>query len=273
MRPWTMPLLLCAFAAGAQSDTLTVLTYNIRYDNQADGPDRWDLRKEALAGVVKDVRPALIGLQEALVHQLTYLDAQWPGHARFGVGREDGDRQGEFSPIYYDTARFALAGGTTLWLSPTPDTVSKGWDAACERIATWAVLRDRVKGDSIVVVNTHWDHVGSEARLRSAELLLGRIHPVLVQGTDVLLMGDLNAIPDDPALRVLDQLLLNACPEEQGATGTYNGFGRQPPPLPRIDHVLITPTRWRIVGYAVPHPLVNGREVSDHYPLVVTLTR
>jgi endonuclease/exonuclease/phosphatase family metal-dependent hydrolase len=115
--------------------------------------------------------------------------------------------------------------------------------------------------------------VGSEARLRSAELLLGRIHSVLVQGTDVLLMGDLNAMPDDPALRVLDQLLLNACPEEQGATGTYNGFGRQPPPLPRIDHVLITPTRWRIVGYAVPHPLVNGREVSDHYPLVVTLTR
>ena len=101
MRPWTMPLLLCAFAAGAQSDTLTVVTYNIRYDNQADGPDRWDLRKEALAGVVKDVRPALIGLQEGLAHQLTYLDAQWPGHARFGVGREDGDRQGEFSPIYY----------------------------------------------------------------------------------------------------------------------------------------------------------------------------
>lgn len=273
MRAWSLPLLLCAFTAGAQPDTITVVTYNIRYDNPDDGPDRWDLRKEALSGLVSGLRPSIIGLQEGLAHQLTYLDAQWPGHARFGVGREDGDRRGEFSPIYYDTARFELAEGRTFWLSPTPDTVSKGWDAACERIATWALLRDRVRGDSLLVVNTHWDHVGSEARLRSAELLLGLIHPLLVQGKDVLLMGDLNATPDDAALRVLDQLLLNACPDQQADQGTYNGFGRQQPPLPRIDHVLITPTRWRVVGYAVPKPLVNGRQVSDHFPVVVTLTR
>ncbi|MBL8000815.1 MAG: endonuclease/exonuclease/phosphatase family protein [Flavobacteriales bacterium] len=265
--------LLVSGACQAQRDTVTVVSYNIRYDTPQDGADRWDHRKEALALFVREQRPAVIGLQEVLANQLSDLDTRWPGHARFGVGRDDGNAAGEHSPIYYDTARFALAEGRTLWLSPTPDSVSRGWDAACVRIATWAVLRDRQRGDSIWVVNTHWDHVGVEARRNSAALLLERLHPVLVAGKDVLLMGDLNATVEETSVRTLGQFLLSTCPDNRSAEGTYNGFGTVEPPLPRIDHVLISPTRWQVVAYDVPHPAVNDRQVSDHFPVVVRLLR
>jgi len=273
MRILAWSTVLCASMACAQPDTLTVITYNVRFDNPADSADRWDLRKAALARVVMDERPAVIGLQECLAHQLTYLDQQWPGYKRFGVGRDDGAEAGEFSPIYFDTMRFTLREGHTVWLSPTPDTVSKGWDAACVRIATIAVLLDRLKGDSIVVVNTHWDHMGVQARWHSARLLIERLHPMLVSGQDVLLMGDLNATVDEASVQALGQHLLSTCPDNLSTTGTFNGFGRTPPPGPRIDHVLISPTRWRVRSYTVPRPKVNGREVSDHYPVVVRLAR
>jgi endonuclease/exonuclease/phosphatase family metal-dependent hydrolase len=135
------------------------------------------------------------------------------------------------------------------------------------------VLRDRQRGDSIWVVNTHWDHMGVEARRNSAALLLERLHPVLVAGKDVLLMGDLNATVEEVSVRTLGQFLLSACPDNRSAEGTYNGFGNAEPPHLRIDHVLISPTRWQVVAYDVPHPAVNGRQVSDHSPVVVRLLR
>lgn len=273
MRALTAWLFLCASLAGAQHDTLTVLTYNIRYDNPADGPDRWDLRKEALARVVREQRPTVIGLQECLAHQLTYLDAQWPGLQRVGVGRDDGVEAGEFSPVYYDTTRLALAAFRTLWLSPTPDSPGKGWDAACTRIATLAVLVDRRHGDSLWVVNTHWDHVGMEARHHSARMVLDLVHVPLSMGQEVVVMGDLNATADEEPVRQLGQYLLNTCPEAQRDRGTYNGFGKASAPMPRIDHVFISPTRWRVTRELVLEPKVNGREVSDHFPVVVDLVR
>jgi hypothetical protein len=128
---------------------------NLATDGADLGGCSWDLRKDAVARVVRDLHPQVIGLQEALSHQLTYLDAQWPGYQRFGVGREDGVAKGEFGPVYFDTTVFSLLDGRTIWLSETPDAPGKGWDAACERIATLVMLRDKTKGDSLLVVNTH----------------------------------------------------------------------------------------------------------------------
>src|SRR3546814_15261924 len=47
-----------------------------------------------------------------------------------GVARDDGKDKGEFSPLGFRRDRFTLVGSGTFWLSPTPDTPSKGWDAA-----------------------------------------------------------------------------------------------------------------------------------------------
>ena len=269
--------LLCAALIQVMNSTVaqdcTVLSYNIRYDNPNDGPDRWELRKEALAMEVLSHTPSIIGLQEALVHQLAFLDQRFAGYARFGVGRDDGKTRGEFCPIYFDSTRFHLLSGRTIWLSPTPDAPSKGWDAVCERIATLVILHDTATGDSLWVVNTHWDHEGAEARRHSARIVCDLLEPALSRGKYVILMGDLNATPVDEAIAVLGSSVLDSCPHQRSGNGTFNGFALDPDAFKRIDYVWLSPGNWEVSGYAVPHPLVNGRQVSDHFPVVVSLAR
>lgn len=50
-----------------------------------------------------------------------------PFWAYIGVGRDDGQRGGEYSPIIYPVQTFELLHSETIWLSPTPDRPSKGW--------------------------------------------------------------------------------------------------------------------------------------------------
>ncbi len=77
-------------------------------------------------------------------------------------------------------------------LSETPDSIGKkGWDAACERIVTWAVLKDKVSGREIAAFNTHFDHVGKVARRESAVLILEKIKQ-MAGDLPVIVIGDFN---------------------------------------------------------------------------------
>ncbi|MBK8498719.1 MAG: endonuclease/exonuclease/phosphatase family protein [Flavobacteriales bacterium] len=262
-------LLLLIALQGARAQTITVVCWNIRYDNPGDSLDGWELRRDALAQEVRRQHPQLIGLQEVLVHQAEYLDAQWPGYRRFGVGREDGAARGEFSPIYYDTTAIRLISGRTIWLSPTPGIPSKGWDAECERIATYAVLYDLRTSDSVHVVNTHWDHEGAEARIHSARMLLEILGPALQRGGHTVLMGDFNATAEQLPIRALDDIFTDSAPKQNRGLGTFNGFDSARTTFDRIDYVWLSPRNWDVLRYEVPHPVVNGRYASDHFPVVV----
>lgn len=249
----------------------TFMTYNIRLDHAGDGPDQWQYRKEALAAVVMQYRPAAVGFQEVLKNQLDFLDQHLPGYQRFGVGREDGAEKGEYSPVYIDTSIFELISGRTLWMSDTPETPGKGWDAACERVASLVVLRDRKTGDTCLVANTHWDHIGTEARLRSAYLIKKALSEGISNSKRAVFMGDLNATPDAPPIEQLKQMLTEACPASLSTQGTFNGFDVNRTTFPRIDYVWFSAGHWQVESYEVPQPKVNDRHVSDHFPVVVKL--
>lgn len=266
---WTL-ILSCGTPrlAGAQDRAFTVITWNIRNDNPHDGENAWALRREALAAEVLGHRPAIIALQEALIGQVRFLDGRFGGYRRYGVGREDGKERGEFAPVWVDTARFDLLQGRTLWLSSSPSRPGKGWDAACERIATILILRDRSSGDSLWLVNTHWDHRGEQARRHSAALLLAELKGPLDQGRSVLFMGDLNAAPDAEPLQKLYTRFADACPPQRNAEGTFNGFDPAPAASPRIDYVLYAGAALEALDYDVPRPTLRGRPLSDHYPVM-----
>src|SRR6185503_1407681 len=103
--------------------------------------------------------PDLIGVQEALHHQLEDIVTNLPQYAFSGVGRDDGQTKGEFSAILYNQKRFQINTSNTFWLSETPSIPgSKNWDAAITRVATWAKLYDKKLRDTIFVINTHFDH-------------------------------------------------------------------------------------------------------------------
>lgn len=143
-------LAAAAFTACGSATTLSVMTFNMRYDNPEDGADNWRFRRGRVAEVIASHGVDVFGTQELLANQLGDLKRLLPGYAAVGVGREDGAEAGEFSAVFYRRDRFTPLESGTFWLSETPDVAgSKGWDGACERVATWVVLHDREGGPGV----------------------------------------------------------------------------------------------------------------------------
>lgn len=259
------------YSASAKNAAYKILSYNIRYDNPADSADNWQFRNEELAARVLKIRPAIIGIQEALLSQTNYLKAAWNGYACYGVGREDGKEKGEMIPVFYDTTLFTCAGSDTYWLSENPLAPSKGWDAACERVVSKLVLVEKSSGEKIYVFNTHWDHVGVAARQNSANLISTLLDPLIMDKARIILMGDLNAKPDDFPVVTLSFKLRDTCPEGKRKKATFNGFGKTDTNRSHIDYVFISQLQHS--DYKIPHwKTKNGRWLSDHHPVLVTVS-
>lgn len=249
----------------AQDSTMLVLSYNIRYDNPDDGKNNWHFRKKVMADYFNGVSPAVIGMQEALYHQVQFLDSALTRYDYVGVGRDDGKWKGEFSPIFYDTAIFSIHCWKTIWLSPTPDTPSIGWDAALPRICTQAVFIEKASADTFYVFNTHFDHIGEQARNESAKLLCSVIRS-LPEDAYILCMGDFNAGDDSRVYDIMTSVLEDSrtIARKKGSNyPTIHEFGKFHDDNPRIDYIF---TRNFMVSYQA-HYLnthANGDWLSDH---------
>lgn len=273
-------LLLAACAhvpptARADAEPIRAMTFNIRLDIASDGANAWPHRRELVAATIRHEAPDLLGTQEVIVHQKEYLKAQFPGYTFVGVGRDDGAEGGEFSPLAWRNDRFEMLETGTFWLSPTPDRPSKGWDAALPRIATWALLRDRHTGRTIRALNTHFDHVGTEARANAARM----IAEWAAEGdTPAIVMGDFNVPTGSEPYQVLattaqsglaDARAISRTPP-YGPPGTFTGFDIMAAPDAPIDHIFVTED-FAVDDYAVVTQHWGGRLPSDHYPVVVDI--
>lgn len=252
---------------------LKVMSYNIRYATAKDGPYSWPLRREAAAAMVLDQQPAVFGVQEALQAQLEYLEEACPAYRSIGVGREDGVHGGEHMSIFYDTTCLDLVQWGTYWLSETPDVPSKGWDAACKRTATWALLKDRRNGKEFFFVNTHLDHVGEEARRKGLELVVKRIGSMNPGNSPMILCGDFNVYPDDPCLKDLRACMLDARETATATDGaiTYHGWGKARKDGP-IDYIFWNGFSGCTSFSRVTQPYLGCPYVSDHYPVTAVFT-
>jgi endonuclease/exonuclease/phosphatase family metal-dependent hydrolase len=156
-----------------------------------------------------------ICLQEVLHSQLEDIykalnDSATEGSSwsYIGVGRDDGEKAGEYCPIFYRSSIWKLEKWKTVWLSETPDRPSRGWDAACNRLVTVGVFRHLDNGRKVVVMSTHLDHVGVTSRAKSARLLLDIVSNYQASGSPlnsvpVLLAGDFNSPPGDVAYKTM----------------------------------------------------------------------
>ncbi len=252
---------------------LRVVSYNLRFDNPTDGPNAWPHRIDRIAAFARFYEPDVLGVQEALRSMLDSLQLRLPGYRWVGVGRADGRNGGEFSAIFYRTSRLELLESDTFWLSPTPEVPgSKGWDAAHERICTWAYFRDRQSGQTLFVFNTHLDHKGSQARLESARLLY-RVLAERALRAPVLLTGDFNTTENTPPYQVLtssgllQDALYRAENGHYGPRTTWTGFKRLVPDQ-RIDFIFVS-ANVRVLHHAILIDLdEQGRFASDHLPVV-----
>ena len=74
---------------------LKLMTYNIKYDNTNDTINNWNDRKATLINLILHYNPSFIGTQEALHHQVNYIDKGLSNFSFVGVGRDDGNHKGE----------------------------------------------------------------------------------------------------------------------------------------------------------------------------------
>jgi endonuclease/exonuclease/phosphatase family metal-dependent hydrolase len=262
-------LLLLAACKPAEKDTLTVMSYNIRYLNTKDGDNSWMYRCTATPAMLNEVKPDIFGIQEAYPEQEQYIVEQCPRFVAYGVGRDDGENKGERMSIFYNKEVLEMMDAGTWWLSETPDVPSFGWDAKCRRTATWARMKDLRNGREFFFVNTHLDHVGDTARREGLKLVVSKIREMDAT-VPMVLTGDFNVEPADSCLTVLEGLMLDArsTAEKTDDTPSFNGWEK---PLKVIDYIYYSGFTKAEEFRVVTETFDNKPFISDHYPIVSKL--
>ena len=273
-------LLLLIMALGllntAWSQTeIKVMSFNIRLDVASDAENRWDMRKDRVAGLMNYYEADFIGSQEVQHHQLTYLLQKLTNYAYIGVGRDDGKEAGEYSCIFYKKDKFDVVQQSTFWLSPTPGIVSKGWDAAIARVYTYGLFKNKNTKQLFWVFNTHFDHIGKTARLESAKLITEKIAQLNTKNNPVILSGDFNSKPDEaPAQYMVSKLRnsSNISKQVYGNADTWNGFKFKEKPEGTIDYIFINDHKKVVVTkFATITDSYDLKYPSDHFPVMATI--
>jgi len=280
MRPNALKLTLAAViaiaaqptAALAQTPTLWVMSYNIRYDNPDDRPN-WRARRGPMARQIAYLSPDILGVQEALAPMVADLAGSLPAYAHYGVGRDDGQSRGETTTIFYRAARFQQLMAETRWCSPTPEQPGKAYDAALPRTYARVVLRDRVSGALLDVRNAHLDHIGAESRRLCAEQIRDQAP---WPGARLIVLGDFNSAPTDPPYVLLtsgDRPLRDARAASSvvfGPAGTFNDFSPGVPPTGPIDYIFVD-RAFAVLRFATLTDTDNGQVISDHFPVIAEI--
>lgn len=257
------------------SQDLKVMSFNIRLNVDSDKENSWTNRKQDVEDLLTYYHPDYFGVQEALPGQMKDLKGGLKNYDYIGVGRDDGKEKGEFSAIFYDTGRLQAVKSGTFWLSETPEKPSRGWDAALNRICTYAVFRDKKSKKEFMALNLHFDHIGNIARVKSSELILKKIKEINPGNLPVTVSGDFNLTEDSEPIKIMSQHLQDSFYHSEtkhyGPKGTFTGFNINEVPKDRIDYIFVK-------GFKIKsHRHINDRREnllypSDHFPVLAELS-
>ena len=255
------------------SEEIKVISYNIRYNNPNDGKDIWENRRSAIVDFINYENPDFLGLQEVNHAQLLFLRTNLPEFSYVGVGRDDGKKKGEYSPIFYNKNLFELIKSDTFWLSPTPEKISVGWDASMERICTYGVFVAKDNNKKVWVFNTHFDHIGVNAREQSAKLIINKINKLTKPGDYIILTGDFNLSDSSSPIINLQRNFNDtnkALEKTDKLYGTFNNFKLNFISKKRIDYVF--EKNFKLINSAhIEVKTPSGRWASDHNPVLAKL--
>jgi endonuclease/exonuclease/phosphatase family metal-dependent hydrolase len=257
------------------AQSLKIMTYNIRLNLDSDRENSWANRKDYFTSQIQFYEPDIFGVQEATPVQVTDIASSLLQYSYVGIGRE-GIGKGESSNVYYKRERFNMIQESTFWLSETPNEISKGWDAACNRVCTYVLLKDKKTKKIFWVFNTHLDHIGEEARTKGIELILSKIKSLNTQNYPVIFMGDFNSEPTEQKIIDLKKEMLDCADisiqKPFGPSGTFNGFKHNEAVTKRIDYIFISKnSKFSVNKYAVLSDSKDLKYPSDHLPVYIEL--
>ena len=270
-----------AFAAPVADATpegeAKIISYNIRLGVADDGANSWEHRREATLRMLEREAPTVFGIQEGYLFQVKYIEENLPQYDRVGVGRDDGKEGGEIMAVFYLRDRYDLLDHGDLWLSETPDRVSRGWDGACNRTMTWVHLREKATGKEFFHFNSHFDHIGTVARAESAKLLIEKVAEIAGK-TPAFCTGDFNS---NQQTNVYNTIVTSGTLVDSYARTTdkvnadwpsYNGYkyiSTPPAKASRIDHIFVTKGRTKVQSWAIVNTSYSQKYPSDHFPVVI----
>ncbi|WP_312195917.1 endonuclease/exonuclease/phosphatase family protein [Epilithonimonas vandammei] len=256
------------------SQDLKVMTYNIRLSLESDKENSWNNRKDDALALMSYYHPDYFGVQEAVPQQMTDIKTTLTDYDYVGVGRDDGKNQGEYSAIFYDKNKLEVIRSGTFWLSETPEKPSKGWDAAYNRVCTYAFFKIKKTGKQFLAMNLHFDHVGDVARVNSAKLILEKIKELNPKNLPLTLTGDFNLTDDSEPINIISKSLTDSYYHSKkphyGPKGTWQNFDINTPSTERLDYVFVK-------GFDVlSNRTINDRREnllypSDHFPILAEI--
>jgi len=259
----------------SDAQSLKIMTYNVRLDVAVDGENDWAHRKDFFIPQIQFYEPDVFGVQEATPNQVVDIATALSQYSYVGIGR-DGIGQGESSNIFYKKDRFKVVQENTFWLSETPDVISKGWDAAFNRVCTYVLLKDLKTKKMFWVFNTHLDHMGELARTNGIKLILSKIGALNTKNYPTIFMGDFNSEPTDDRIIALKKEMIDTREISEkkpfGPSGTFNGFKHNEPVTLLIDYIFVSKNnKFGVKKFAVLSDSKNLRYPSDHLPVYVEI--
>lgn len=249
---------------------LKVMSYNIRYGEANDGTNSWGFRYQATLDMIQDQKPDVFGVQEALSYQVLFIEQNCKDYKYVGVGRDNGKKEGEYTAIFWNKKTVSLLKWGTFWLSETPKKPSLGWDAACYRTATWALMKDKKTGRRFYFVNTHLDHVGTDAQKNGLQLITDKLNELNAEAYPVVLTGDFNVTPESHALKTLEGKMKSArkVALKTDHKGTFNNWGKD---SKVIDYIYYSGFDSCPEFETVTKKYAKRTFVSDHFPVTARL--
>lgn len=249
-------------------DTLRIMSFNIRCTNV--GRDTWEDRIGIVTDTMVNSKADSIGVQEATPEWMATLKETLTDYDYVGVARDDGKNQGEYSAVFYLKDKYNLVDSGNFWLSETPEKPSLGWDAACIRICTWAVLENKETKEQYVHVNSHFDHEGIKAREESVKMILAHIEEY--KDLPVVFTADMNVVEGSDNYVQFTKVLHDTKYQAKDTMDYLTYHDTKPSKYEDeiIDYVMVN-DNFNALTYKVVTAGVDERYVSDHFPVYADL--
>lgn len=226
-----------------------VMTYNLHNGFDARGY----LGLEALANVIEQQKPDVIGLQEVsrgwiingAVDKLTWLSQRLGMPFVYGP---TGDAQWGNAIL----SRYPIVSRQALKLPPAGLPLQRGMLLA---------QIDVGNGEALNVINTHYHHrpAASEARVQHSNALLQQWR----KAPRTVVIGDLNARPDTPEIMLLRTAGFIDVLDSAGILPGYTA--PTPAPRQRLDYIWITP------DLHATNAIIPTLSASDHLAVAATV--
>ena len=233
-----------------------------------------DERAPLVCKRIREQMPDILGTQESHKEWMDILCNALPEYAFSGVGRDDGKEEGEYSPVFYRKDKFDLLDSGTFWLSETPDVPSKGWNAACPRVCSYALLKNKADGKTFAAVNTHLDHVSEAARDNGVRLVVNKLRTF--GDIPVFCTGDFNTDEGSACYRIMTEDFMADAKYVADDSDSGNTFTNFDPAATAnnspIDFIFVKKDAVHVQQYRILRDDIDGQQPSDHYAITADIT-